>query len=529
MGKMGKEEKAGENLSLKKVILFSAIFFLLLGAGVFSLIFYIEVSNYDNRREEITASQQDVTELEKEILLGRINRMGTDILYIRDMVERTGVGTEGLSRLQQDWISFSDNIGLFDQIRLIDENGNERIRVNYYAKGSKAVAAGKLQNKADRYYFQEGFGLDQNAIYVSRLDLNTVHDQIEKPNKPMIRFVIPCVDQDGRKMGVVVLNYLAQDMMDALGKVSLPNGGSCYLLNENGYWLYNSADHTLEWGFTSKDTEKNSFAEQFPNEWRSVCNAETGNFTTKNGFFSFVTVNPQESYLSASKGYSISQGEGNWHIVTRISPMDSNGSYMLSGRWIIAGKVLGMIAPFLIIMWIAAILMACLYAYYVQKKQKIRYQSQFDEMTGTYNRRYGLERLKNYCRGDRKNQLVVCFLDINGLKEVNDSMGHGAGDSLITQTVSCIRKGIRQKDELVRLGGDEFLIIARESGLPEMEQTWQNIVTAYEKINTEGKFSFRISVSHGIAVFEDGDNDDTLVERADQLMYEEKKRMKAQR
>ncbi len=93
--------------------------------------------------------------------------------------------------------------------------------------------------------------------------------------------------------------------------------------------------------------------------------------------------------------------------------------------------------------------------------KRIRFFSKFDMMTGVLNRRAGLSRLnamRNKAILEGK-ALSICFLDNNGLKEVNDTFRHEAGDTLINTVANSVRQRIRENDLLARLGGDEFLIV----------------------------------------------------------------------
>ena len=91
----------------------------------------------------------------------------------------------------------------------------------------------------------------------------------------------------------------------------------------------------------------------------------------------------------------------------------------------------------------------------------IKYYSEYDALTKVLNRRAGMEKLNNLINLDDRSDSIgcLCFIDINGLKEVNDRLGHKSGDELITTTASIIKNMIREQDFLIRLGGDEFLII----------------------------------------------------------------------
>lgn len=125
-------------------------------------------------------------------------------------------------------------------------------------------------------------------------------------------------------------------------------------------------------------------------------------------------------------------------------------------------------------------------------------------------------------------KLSVCFIDINGLKEVNDYLGHDTGDELILSVVDCIKKNIRDTDLIARLGGDEFLIIFYNMSAMDAEKVWTRISAEYDRINEEQNRKYVISASHGIEeVNVDTDKSiDIIINQADEKMYREKRRIK---
>lgn len=151
-------------------------------------------------------------------------------------------------------------------------------------------------------------------------------------------------------------------------------------------------------------------------------------------------------------------------------------------------------------------------------------------MTGVYNRRAGFAKLDQMYKTGVKHEchISVCFIDINGLKEVNDFLGHEAGDELILTVADGIRAHIRKTDFVSRLGGDEFLIVFETAGKAEAEMIWQNIVQYYERINEQENRKYIVSVSHGIETFHCDTNEyiDTVVNHADEKMYNEKREIK---
>ena len=99
--------------------------------------------------------------------------------------------------LTECFLNISRYRRLYDQVRLLDENGMEIIRVNFNSGRPLVISREELQNKKDRYYFDDTFKLNRGEVFVSPLDLNIEQGEIEQPLKPMIRFATPVFDRSG--------------------------------------------------------------------------------------------------------------------------------------------------------------------------------------------------------------------------------------------------------------------------------------------------------------------------------------------
>ena len=154
----------------------------------------------------------------------------------------------------------------------------------------------------------------------------------------------------------------------------------------------------------------------------------------------------------------------------------------------------------------------------------------YDQLTKVYNRRPGLSKLQRILSQDNRRclDLSICFIDVNGLKEVNDALGHKFGDELITTTVESIKQEIRTEDFTIRMGGDEFMIILSGIGADDSEKVWKRINRRYEDINEKEGRPYLISISHGIVEYDNNQKPglESFINMADSKMYEEKKFIK---
>ena len=150
-----------------------------------------------------------------------------------------------------------------------------------------------------------------------------------------------------------------------------------------------------------------------------------------------------------------------------------------------------------------------------------------DSRTGCYNNAYfDIFKKQNFDANRNHNQIGIIFIDLNGLKIINDSLGHEEGDKFIKATVEYLKYAFRKMDEVIRIGGDEFIIICRNTGDDSDFET--HLIEKAEMANKNSPKA--INFAHGVSVFnkhKDKDLDDTK-DRADKLMYACKRKMKAE-
>ncbi len=152
-----------------------------------------------------------------------------------------------------------------------------------------------------------------------------------------------------------------------------------------------------------------------------------------------------------------------------------------------------------------------------------RRQAATDELTGLPNRReFGQQLRAHLARaGARGEPLALLIIDIDRFKELNDALGHHAGDAVLAQIGPRLRAVLRPDDVLARLGGDEFAVLL--PGARSAEEIGHRIALALEdRFAVEG-IDVQVVASVGIAVFpEHGRDADTLLQRADVAMYQAK-------
>ena len=148
-----------------------------------------------------------------------------------------------------------------------------------------------------------------------------------------------------------------------------------------------------------------------------------------------------------------------------------------------------------------------------------------DPLTGLANRRTGEERLlTEVARSERHGEpLTVVALDLDDFKQINDTLGHAAGDVVLSEFAATISATIRRTDLAVRLGGDEFLLLLPKCGPDQVPILLGRLRTM--RAPFQGKM-IRIEFSAGWVTYQSGETPEQFLERADRTLYEQKRSRK---
>lgn len=158
-----------------------------------------------------------------------------------------------------------------------------------------------------------------------------------------------------------------------------------------------------------------------------------------------------------------------------------------------------------------------------QQRDELRQLAETDGLTGLPNRRAGLQQLARHL--ERVNReggpLVIGFLDIDLFKDINDRHGHAVGDQVLVAVARALRTAVRSQDEVVRMGGEEFLLLMpgmpREAASARLDRLRQRITEAGLALHVTG---LEVTASIGLAQWRPGEDDlAALLRRADHAMY----------
>lgn len=302
---------------LCKLLLLSAIFWIVLLAGIF-----ITLRNFND------LERKTLKDIEESVLVTKLQNVQEEIKSVTSVLMMLAnsnsldnyLNSDGakLEYLNKSFVNLCNHYDIFDQVRYLDKTGIEIVRVNFNSGKVEIVSQEDLQDKHDRYYFYDAIKLNRNEIFISPLDLNIEHDEIEKPLKPMIRFATPVFDNEGEKQGVVVLNYLGQNIVRHFLEDNNPLiKGQLMFLNSEGYW-FKGTNSDYDWGFMYDDKKDITFESKYGDVWNSISVEEYSQLDTKQGMFTFKTINLIPEKLAPKSSAVNIKDNYHWKIVSFI-------------------------------------------------------------------------------------------------------------------------------------------------------------------------------------------------------------------
>ncbi|MBA1445244.1 MAG: ATP-binding protein [Chromatiales bacterium] len=185
---------------------------------------------------------------------------------------------------------------VFDQIRILDIDGREVVRVNYNDGAPISVSKAQLQDKSSRYYFKEAVAKGLGQHFISQFDLNMEKGAIERPYKPTLRVSAPVFSPSGSKIGVLVMNYRGHYLLKTIREM-IPATSSEFplLLDQNGHYLIGPTEEA-EWGFMF-DKEA-LFPTDFPKIFKYVASTSKGQIESDQYLFTFRNVVVGDNHLT---------------------------------------------------------------------------------------------------------------------------------------------------------------------------------------------------------------------------------------
>jgi two-component system, NtrC family, sensor kinase len=182
------------------------------------------------------------------------------------------------------------------QLRFIDAQGQEVVRIDRTGANTVVVPRDELQSKRGRYYFENSVNLPIGMIYASPIDLNVEHGAIETPWRPMFRIATPVQPAGPESRGVVILNIDASKLLGEVRQAQPTDGHTIQLVNSDGYWLAGAPQEKL-WGFMFGNDM--TIAAENPDVWKNLSQGEAGEFDAGGEHYMFRTVSASQIFSAA--------------------------------------------------------------------------------------------------------------------------------------------------------------------------------------------------------------------------------------
>ena len=416
-------------------------------------------------------------------------------------------------------VSLSRVKHVYDQVRYLDTQGYEIVRINLENGIPRLVQKHELQRKASRPYFTRAFQAPPGDVIVSRFDLNIEHGKVEQPIKPMLRFSTPVDNAQGTRIGVVVLNYLGARLIDRIKGIAGSGDGAIYLANKEGYWLIGPSSEE-EWGFVPGHVGNGTIKKRFPLLWSHVQKMRQGQFVQGNNLFTFATMTATPPVFQQSSAYPRFVESEYWILVSRVSLDGMGAEYGMVG------------IPLLVSFFFGGGVVCWFWSFARKKKHRaealLYRMATTDGLTELWNRRQfvhcvetEIERARRYSR-----QMSMVLFDIDHFKGINDSYGHDQGDEVLMALALRTREICREHDVVARVGGEEFAILLPETDAKQAGIMAERLRAAVAELRIacpEGEIRFTISLGVTCMSWNDsGQNFQTLFKSADAAMYRAK-------
>jgi len=287
---------------------------------VAALVFYAFSIISASHKADIEDQTHQVTALRAEILT-QLDSAKSDVIIleqsqeIKSFLHKPTLINEAI--VQYRLRNFMLSRGIYDQLRLLDLNGHEIVRVNRKGQDAVSVLKNDLQDKSDRYYFRSVRDLAVGEVFVSRLDLNVENGQIETPWKPVIRIATPLSDRFGHKSGVLVANLNATDLLSEFEILFNGDSSALRLMNDEGYWIYHP-DASKSFGFMTGFEA--SMIENDLKAWNMMSSSDRGEIDSSSGHYVYNTITVTDE---TSIRFAIDEDVDCWWKVIAFKPQQS--------------------------------------------------------------------------------------------------------------------------------------------------------------------------------------------------------------
>ena len=551
------------------------IFFLLI--AMIPLIF-LGYSGYSNSKKLIIEKEEEKI----KFFLNNIEAKMTKFFSTtkRDMLFLKGVTEEKLSysdkyisskykkELSNIYCHFSKNNIQYDQIRFINEYGYEMVRINNNQGEIYKVPDEELQYKGNRYYLKEALLLKAGEMYISDIDLNYEKKEIEKPYKPMIRYITPIYANNNLR-GFLILNVNVKYLFRDIERIKAENKyENMILLDSDGYYMLHP-NKEKEWGSSRDLNTGENFKIDYPGISEEIISSKT--LKIKSTGQNILAWYPVEFQCLDNKKIVMFMEIAKHNYLQPLTGF--RNIFIVEIIITILALIIGgiMIASYLtkpILKIVKAVESIGkgefdvrldintgdeleLLGYEIKKmsyelKDMYKNMEQLvdertkelqlahremeematkDSLTGLYNRHYFnqyIQSVANDVENNHKNMMIL-IIDVDKFKYINDNYGHNIGDIVLKVVAKLLKNSTRESDLTVRYGGDEFLVALCDSRKVNAEKYIERVKKRLDEWNNNNDIlNHELTLSIGYDEYNGDKHILEAINNADMMMYENK-------
>ncbi len=337
-------KKRGQKMTRDKLL--SKKFFVGVVSLLFALLFVFLIVdgyfNFSSYEEIYISAAKDMIDQRMRSLLFEMNifpqYIGNDLLFLAKLSSLKGVLDPQYHDyqldLEGDFLRFMQGSISYYQLRYINENGDEMVRIDYDGTDYKVVPYDELQNKKHRYYFSEAMKLPEGQVYLSELDLNIERGELENRGTisnpvyvPVLRVATPIFRDNGERGGIVLLNVYADYFLNDIRRSQRDNE-EVFLVNNQGYYL-SHPDKEKEFAFMLKGDD--NFFDDYPEVPKEkVLEVDGRILETDNDIFFFQHVHPTvgDVGLTDDSDITIASKEDYYWVLVSVSDKSSTYKFV---------------------------------------------------------------------------------------------------------------------------------------------------------------------------------------------------------
>ncbi|MFW1677857.1 response regulator [Pontibacter sp. JAM-7] len=317
------------------------LYIMLAAAVIAGPVLFIEENQY--LKEEQQLHQQSIASI-RTVMQQRLASLSSDLSLL--LIEpRLWAYTENPSQYNRtqllDFLTTFINVNRrYHQIRLLSAEGMEQIRINYRGGGARITQQGQLQNKQERSYFQGALELAPELTYVSGLELNEEHGEVEVPWKPTIRLVQKLYSTRGELNSILVMNFMGERLIEPLRSANAEHTQfiNFAIVDEQGRWVF---DSTGQYSWSAQRGLVEQFSEMYPDFWGQAKGQQSGQFVRDGTLYTSEKIRYPVNVPSYSALYKEVYLVGMLDIraewFNRLSWALSMGLiFLISGAWLLA-------------------------------------------------------------------------------------------------------------------------------------------------------------------------------------------------